>query len=171
MARIWNTPVFILATVYFVVDVVSSYVTLPITVWLAKKRLFERVRLWVISLGPYPSLALFAVPVIILEPAKPLSAYLIGTGHFFAGAVVFITAEVLKLTFVERLFQLNREKLLSIPAFAWGYQYWRHIMDVIESMEAWKAARRLAANAARMVRTRWSQYKHARRLSRLPYHS
>jgi hypothetical protein len=171
MARIWNTPVFILATVYFVVDVVSSYVTQPITVWLAKKRLFERVRRWVISLGPYPSLALFAVPVIILEPAKPLSAYLIGTGHFFAGAVTFITAEVLKLTFVERLFQLNREKLLSIPAFAWGYQYWRHIMDVIESMEAWKAARRLAADAARMVRTRWSQYKHARRLSRLPYHS
>jgi hypothetical protein len=171
MARIWNTPVFILATVYFVVDVVSSYVTQPITVWLAKKRLFERVRRWVISLGPYPSLAVFAVPVIILEPAKPLSAYLIGTGHFFAGAVTFITAEVLKLTFVERLFQLNREKLLSIPAFAWGYQYWRHIMDVIESMEAWKAARRLAADAARMVRTRWSQYKHARRLSRLPYHS
>ncbi len=171
MARVWNTTIFILATVYFVVDVVSSHVTQPITVWLAKKKLFERMRLWVLSLGPYPSLALFAVPVIILEPAKPLSAYLIGTGHFFAGAVVFITAEVLKLTFVERLFQLNRNKLLSIPAFAWGYQYWRHMMDVIESMEAWKAARRLAANAARMVRTRWSQYKRARTLARLPYHS
>jgi hypothetical protein len=171
MARVWNTPLFILATVYFVVDVMSSHVTQPITVWLAKKRLFERLRLWVLSLGPYSSLALFAVPVIILEPAKPLSGYLIGTGHFFAGAVVFITAEVLKLTFVERLFQLNREKLLSIPAFAWGYRYWRHIMGVIESMEAWKAARRLAADAARMVRTRWSQFKRARRLSRLPYHS
>jgi hypothetical protein len=60
MARIWNTPVFILATVYFVVDVVSSHVTQPITAWLAKKKLFERVRLWVLSLGPYPSLALFA---------------------------------------------------------------------------------------------------------------
>jgi hypothetical protein len=96
---------------------------------------------------------------------------LIGTGHFFAGAVVFITAEVLKLTFVERLFQLNREKLLSIPAFAWGYRYWRHIMGAIESMEAWKTARRLAADAARMVRIRWSQFKLARRLSRLSYHS
>src|ERR1700687_4707118 len=171
MARIWNTPVFILATAYFVVDGVLSHVTQPITVWLAKKRLFERVRLWVISLEPYPSLALFAVPVIILEPAKPLSAYLIGTGHFFAGAVTFITAEVLKLTFVERLFQLNREKLLSIPAFAWGYQYWRHMMDVLESMEVWKASRRLAADAARIFRTRWSQHKRAQRLSRLPYHS
>jgi hypothetical protein len=175
MARVWNTPIFILATMYFVVDVVSSHITQPIARWLAKKKLFERVRLWIISLGPYPSLALFAVPLIILEPAKPMSAYLIGTGHFFAGAVTFITAEVLKLTFVERLFQLNRNKLLSIPAFAWGYQYWRHMMDVIESMEAWKAARRLAADAARMARTRWSQFRHqykrAQRLSRLPYHS
>jgi len=171
MARVWNTPVFILATAYFVVDGVLSHVTQPIAVWLARKKLFERVRLWIISLGPYPSLALFAVPLIILEPAKPLSAYLIGTGHFFAGAVIFITAEVLKLTFVERLFQLNRNKLLSIPAFAWGYQYWRHMMDVIESMEVWKASRRLVADADRIGRTRWSQLKRARRLSRLPYHS
>jgi hypothetical protein len=77
---------------------------------------------WAFALRPYPSLALFAVPVILLEPAKPLAGYLIGTGHFFAGAVTFIAAEVLKLTFVERLFQLNRTKLLSIPAFSWGYR-------------------------------------------------
>jgi hypothetical protein len=161
MARIWNTPVFILATAYFVVDGVFSYVTQPITVWIAKKKLFERARIWVTSLRPYPSLALFAVPVILLEPAKPLAGYLMGTGHFFAGAVTFITAEVLKLTFVERLFQLNRKKLLSIPAFAWGYRYWRHMMDVVESMEVWKASRRLAENARRILRTRWFQFKHA----------
>jgi hypothetical protein len=131
MARIWNTPVFILATVYFVADGILSHVTRPITAWIAKKKLFERMRLWVTSLRPYPSLALFAVPVIILEPAKPLAGYLLGTGHFFAGAVTFVTAEVLKLTFVEQLFQLNRAKLLSIPAFAWGYQYWRHMMEGI----------------------------------------
>jgi hypothetical protein len=158
MARVWNTPVFIIATVYFVVDGVFSHVTRPITVWLAKTKLLERARRWVTLLGPYPSLALFAVPVIILEPAKPLAAYLLGTGHFFFGAVTFITAEVLKLTLVERLFQLNRKKLLSIPAFAWGYRYWRNMMDVVEAMKVWRASRRLVANAAYMVRTRWLQY-------------
>jgi hypothetical protein len=115
----------IIATVYFIVDSVFSHVTRPITVWLAKKKFLERARLWITSLRPYPSLAIFAVPVIMLEPAKPLAGYLLGTGHFFFGAVTFITAEVLKLTLVERLFQLNRKKLLSIPAFAWGYRYWR----------------------------------------------
>ena len=62
-----------------------------------------------------------------------------GTGHFGAGAITFVTAEVLKLTFVDQLFQLNRRKLLSIPAFASGYHYLRRMMDLVESMEAWKA--------------------------------
>jgi len=165
MARVLNMPFFILATVYFIADGVFSYVTQPVSAWIAKKAPFERARIWVTSLRPYPSLALFAVPVVLLEPAKPFAGYLIGTGHFFAGAVTFIMAEVLKLTFLERLFQLNRTKLLSIPAFAWGYRYWRHMMDVVESLEVWKASRRLAADAARMVRTRWNQYKRAQRLS------
>src|SRR6202011_1184611 len=132
MARVWNTPVFVLATMYFIVDGVFSHVTQPVTVWIAKKKIFERARIWVVSLRPYPSLALFAVPVIILEPAKPLAGYLAATGHFWAGAITFVAAEVLKLSLVERLFQLNRKKLLSIPAFAAGYKYWRRMMDVIE---------------------------------------
>jgi hypothetical protein len=169
MARLWKSPVFILATVYFVVDGVFSLVTRPITVWMAKKKLFERMRLWVTSLRPYPSLALFALPVIILEPAKPLAGYLLGTGHFFAGAVTFITAEVLKLTFVERLFQLNREKLLSIPAFAWGYQCWRHMMKVVESMEVWRTSRRSAAIVANMFRP-WAATKHAQKIPSTAVH-
>jgi hypothetical protein len=153
MARVWNAPVFILATVYFIVDAVFSFATRPITAWLAKRKLFERTRLWVISLRRYPSLALLVVPVVILEPAKPLAGYLLATGHFFAGAVIFITAEVLKLTFVERLFQLNRNKLLSIPAFAWAYRRWRDMMDLVESMEVWKVSRRLVHSGAGFIRT------------------
>jgi hypothetical protein len=111
----------------------------------------------------------FAVPVIILEPAKPLAGYLLGTGHFFFGAVTFITAEVLKLTLVEQLFQLNRKKLLSIPAFAWGYRYWRDIMDLVESLEVWRASRSLVANAGGMVRARWLQLKQIRPF--YPFHA
>src|SRR5258705_13318399 len=99
MARVWNTAVFILATAYFVVDGLLSHVTQPITAWLAVEKLFERVRRWIIFLGPYSSLALFAVPLIILVTAKPFSAYLIVTGHFFAGAVTFINEEGFQLTF------------------------------------------------------------------------
>ena len=167
MTRVWNTPVFIIATVYFVVDGVFSYVTRPVTEWIARQALLERVGRWVRSLRPYPSLALFAVPVILLEPAKPLSGYLIATGHFFAGAVIFITAEVLKLTIVERLFQLNKDKLLSIPVFAWGYRYWRVMMDTVESLEIWKASRRLVDQVGNMWRAIFHRSKDVRGEPRL----
>ena len=167
MARILKAPVFVIATIYFVVDGVFSHLTHPITVWISRKKLFERVRLWIISLRPYPALALFAVPVIVLEPAKPLSGYLIATGHFFAGAVIFIAAEVLKLTVVERLFHLNKNKLLSIPAFASGYRYWRQLVDAIESMEIWKASRRRVLEAVNGFRAAWHGSKIARVAHRL----
>src|SRR4030081_3613425 len=167
MARIWKTSILLLATLYFVLDGLFFYVTRPISVWMSKMRFLERIRRWITSLRPYPSLALFAVPVIILEPAKPLSAYLLGSGHFFAGAVVFISAEVLKLTVVERLFHLNKEKLLSIPAFQWAYQYWRQMMDLVESLEVWKASRRIIAKAGRSLRVSWHQFKLARAAQRL----
>ena len=152
MTRVWNTPVFAIATVYFILDGVFSYITRPITAWLSKKAFLVRVRRWVTSLGPYPSLALFAVPVVALEPAKPLSAYLIATGHFFAGAVVFISAEVLKLTVVERLFQLNKKKLLSFRVLAWCYEYWRRMIDFLESTRAWQVSRRMTIKALDWLR-------------------
>ena len=37
MDRIWKTPVLVLATVYFVLDGLFSYVTRPITAWISKK--------------------------------------------------------------------------------------------------------------------------------------
>ena len=117
-----------------------------------------------------PALALLAAPVIILEPAKPLAGYLLGTGHFAAGAITFVTAEVLKLTCIEQLVQLNRNKLLSIPAFAFGYRYWRQMMDLVESMEAWKVSRRLADKAAYLLRTRWLQFKRVHHLQFRLYH-
>jgi hypothetical protein len=164
LVRIWKTAVLVVATAYFVMDGVLSYVTRPITVWIAKRNLFERARLWIVSLRPYPALALLVVPVIILEPAKPLAGYLMGTGHFGAAAITFVAAEVLKLTFVEQLFQFNRKKLLSIPVFAFGYQYWRQMMDLAESMEIWKASRKLADNTAHLLRARWLQFKRAHHL-------
>jgi hypothetical protein len=161
MARIWKTPLFVLAAAYFVLDGLFSYVTRPIAARLGRMQIFERTRRWIVSLRPYPSLALFAVPVIILEPVKPLAGYLVATGHLVAAAITFVTGELLKLTCVERLFELNRKKLLSIPAFAAGYKYWRRMMDVVESLEVWKVSRRLVNHAAQIVRVRWLRLKRA----------
>ena len=93
----------------------------PISRWIGRHLQFKRLRGWIRSLSPYCSLALFSVPVIILEPVKPVAAYLAATGQVVSGAVTFIVGELLKLVLVERLFHLTRDKLMRIPAFAWVY--------------------------------------------------
>jgi hypothetical protein len=139
--RILRSAIFVVATVYFIVDAIFLKVAAPIARWLARKKIFIRFRKWIGSLRPYPSLALFAVPVILLEPVKPVAAYLMATGSVSAGMTVLITGELLKLVIIERLFKLCRLKLLKIPIFAWGYGHWRDGVKWIVSMRAWQAAR------------------------------
>lgn len=141
MKRILRSAIFVVAAVYFVVDALFLKVAAPIARWMAKKRIFIRARKWIGFLGPYPSLALFAVPVILLEPVKPVSAFLMATGRVSAGMTVLIAGELLKLIIIERLFKLCRVKLLKIPIFAWGYRHWRDGINWIVSTQAWQGAR------------------------------
>jgi hypothetical protein len=138
---ILKSAVFVIATVYFMVDAVFLKVAAPIARWMGRKRIFIRLRKWIGSLRPYPSLALFAAPVILLEPVKPVAAYLVASGNFSVGMMVLIAGELLKLVIIERLFKLCRLKLLKIPIFAWGYGHWQDGVNWIVSMKAWQAAR------------------------------
>src|SRR5712671_1235083 len=123
--RILKPVTYVLAAVYFLVDAVFMSVAKPISNWIARHLVLRRLRAWIRSLSPYPSLALFSVPVIVLEPVKPVAAYLAATGQFLSSIATLITGEHLKLVLVERLFSLTRDKLLKIPVFARGYEKFR----------------------------------------------
>jgi uncharacterized membrane protein len=169
--RILKFAVFALATVYFVVDAVFLTVAKPMADWIAELHLFAGMREWIVSLRPYPTLALFAVPLIVLEPIKPASAYLAGTGHISAGLTLLVVGEVLKLVLVERLFAIGRNKLMSIPAFAWVYGEYRQIMDRLQSTEAWQAVRNwcaIAKGALRSYAVQLKSYRNAARISVQP---
>jgi hypothetical protein len=97
-----------------------------------------------------------------------MAAYLMATGHLAFGLGSLVSAEILKLTVVERLFQLNRNKLLSIRAFAWSYGYWRLVIDWVESSEAWQAMLLLKTRTVQKFRgffKRWKTSPKARRIS------
>ncbi|MFT4120127.1 hypothetical protein [Bradyrhizobium sp.] len=144
MKRILTPITYILAAIYFLVDAVFMAMARPISRWLGRHFEFKRLRAWIRSLPPYPSLALFSVPVIILEPIKPVAAYLVATGQFLSGAGAFIVGELLKLVLVERLFHLTRDKLMKIPAFAWGYGKFVEARAWLQATEAWRAIRALS---------------------------
>jgi hypothetical protein len=151
--RLLKPVIVLLATVYFVVDAVLMVVARPVTDWLSERRIFCGLKAWIVSLSPYPTLALFALPVILLEPAKPYAAYLVATGHFITGLTVFAVGEILKLVVIERLFSVSCQKLLSIPAFAWGYGHYCRIMTFLKATSVWQAVRRWSKIAQYSIRS------------------
>ena len=140
----------------------------PLANWIAEYWIFRSLRVWIGSLRPYPTLALLAVPVIVLEPVKPVAAYLAGTGHVTTGMIVLVAGEILKLVLVERLFSVSRDKLMSIPAFAWTYGKYRQATDWLESLEAWQTTRRWMRLSQHVVRRYIQRMKASHKLERLP---
>jgi hypothetical protein len=150
--RILNVITYVLAAIYFLVDAVFMAVAKPISDWIGRHLALRTLRAWIRSLPPYPSLALFSVPVILLEPVKPVAAYLAATGQFLSSVATLITGELLKLVLVERLFSLTRDKLMKIPTFAWGYGKFRQAKAWLEATPAWRTMRALSRAARDYVR-------------------
>lgn len=146
----------VLAILYFLIDgIVLSLIRKPMA-WLMHRPLVARLMAQIARLGPYATLALMLVPIVVLEPLKPLALYLIAKKHLFAGTVVLAVAEVLKVVIVERLFHLSRSKLMHIPAFARVYHFTAEWLSYLEALPPWQfvmrrvdeikaAARRLRA--------------------------
>jgi hypothetical protein len=142
--RILKVLAYVAAGLYLLVDAIFMTLAKPIANWIDKYVPLRRLRDWIRSLPPYPSLALFSVPVLVLEPIKPIAAYLAATGQFLSGALTFIFGELLKLVLVERLFSLTREKLMKIPTFARLYGWYSHAIAWLKATEAWRTLESLA---------------------------
>jgi hypothetical protein len=159
LSRIFKPFVFLIAGIYFLVDAIFFTLFKPVLRRLADYWVLESVRAWIVSLRPYPALALFIVPVILLEPVKPVAAYLTATGHIAGGLMVFIVGELLKLLLIERLFSVSRDKLMSIPVFAWCYDKFCQGQDWVISLQAWQLVRRWSFNAKHAVQRHVLEFK------------
>jgi hypothetical protein len=150
--RILKLIAYIAAAIYFVADVLFVTIARPISRWFAANFPMPSLRAWIKSLPPYPCLALFSVPVILLEPVKMIAAYMAATGQFIWAAVTFAVGEILKLVLVERLFELTKTKLLKIPAFAWAYGHYARAKAWVKQTEAFKAMRALSKSIREHMR-------------------
>jgi hypothetical protein len=169
--RILKLFLFPVAAIYFVADALFWNLAKPVARRLADRRIFAGLRAWIVSLRPYPTLALFLVPVIILEPVKPVAAYLTAMGHIIGGLSVLAAGEILKLVLIERLFSVSRDKLMSIGAFAWCYDRFVRARNWVESLEAWQLMRRLSLTTKYAIRGYLREMKIARKLERLSWQS
>jgi hypothetical protein len=136
------TPLgYCLVAAYFVVDLVFETVARPLSAWIGRLKILQPLNAWIAGLRPYPALALFSIPVVILEPVKPVGAFLVSTGRVAEGTLTIVAGEILKITLVERLFRLTRDRLMQIPTFAILYRHWIWFHEWVMSSEIWRWAR------------------------------
>jgi hypothetical protein len=61
--------------------------------------------------GPYKSLAVLLVPLLVVEPIKMTGFAFVGLGHWFCGACLVVRS----LLVVDRLFRVVKSKLYTMP--------------------------------------------------------
>lgn len=65
--------------------------------------------------GPYKSLALLMVPLLIVEPVKMTGVAFVGLGHWVGGACMIIGGYAAGLLVVDRLYRVMKSNLYTIP--------------------------------------------------------
>ena len=96
------------------------------------------VRRHIQQLGPYQSLALMLLPILLVEPLKIVALFVAGSGHWLTGTGMMIAAYAVSLVFVERLFKVVKSKLMTMNWFAHIWTWYTAMRDT-----AWRRLRAL----------------------------
>jgi hypothetical protein len=163
MKRLLKCLGYALVTIYFVADLVFESVARPLSAWIGGLRILQPLYAWIARLRPYPALALFSVPVVILEPVKPIGAFLVAAGHVVSGVLTIAVGEILKITLVERLFRLTRDRLMQIPTFVMVYHPWMRFHEWVTSSEIWRWSQQRIAQLKALIRRAVASTTTARR--------
>jgi hypothetical protein len=67
------------------------------------------------QLGPYKSLAILLVPLLIVEPVKMAGMAFVGLGHWAGEVCMIVGAYSASLLVVDRLYRIVKSKLYTIP--------------------------------------------------------
>jgi hypothetical protein len=141
-------PIAIVVALYFLFDDLVLGTLRPFFRWLASLRIIARIEQALRGLSPTVSLLVFAVPFAILEPPKLVAIYLMAVGHVRTGTILLISAHLASIIFVERLFHVTRDKLLTIGWFAAAHGWVVAVRDraliVARRTAVWRAAVRLS---------------------------
>ncbi len=151
-----------LAIVYFILDAIFFRLSQAVFTAFARLGLFAWLSDLLRRLPPYAALAVFVVPLAVLEPAKPVGAWRIATGHPVQGIAIIVIAEIIKLVAVERMFHVNKDKLLTIPAFAWAYGWFLRWLGLINGLPGVAAVKRLWSDLRARAAALWRRWTHRR---------
>jgi hypothetical protein len=105
------------------------------------------VRRHIRRLGPYQSLALMLLPILLVEPLKIVALFVAGHGHWLTGTGMLIAAYGVSLVVVERLFKVVKFKLMTMNWFADLWRSFTAVRDRMFGRQPGQAVRQLVDRA------------------------
>jgi len=111
------------------------------------------------TLPPYPSLALFLLPTLMLLPVKLLALWFIGQGKVLSGTLVILAAKLVGTAVLARLFSLTRPALMQLAWFARVFTRWMNWKTrlLLQVRDSWPW--RLGRIVKHRMRQRWQRLK------------
>lgn len=183
LKAVLSVPLVVLAVPLFLLEELFWHWLGPLTAAFARLAPVARIEAAIRRLPPYPAMALFLLPWLIILPVKLVALGLIATGHLINGALIFAAGELLGVGFLHRIYILCRPALLSLGWFIRLEQIvlkirdWAH--DHLERWQVWRLARDWTRRILGRLRDRlfsdragslWQRFEAARRLVRIRLH-
>jgi hypothetical protein len=115
-------------------------------------RLIDRLPVWV-------ALLMFGIPFVVAETGAAFCVFIAATGHILAGSVGYVAVKIFGFGLVVPIFDLTRERLMTLPWFAYLYEkllaFHHFALGLIAPYRA--AARKLAGDLVARVRALWAR--------------
>ncbi|MEZ5845086.1 MAG: hypothetical protein R3D27_15325 [Hyphomicrobiaceae bacterium] len=131
--------------------------------WLARFRIVARLEAAISDLPPYPSLAVFALPSLILFPVKIFGLWLLASGQVLLAGALLLVAKVVSTALVARLFMLTRPALLQIAWFKRLYDWfmpWKEaLFAYVRASFVWRYGRVVKSRIKQLTRRLWSRWR------------
>jgi len=112
------------------------------------------------AMPAWAALLLFGIPFIVAETGAFVCVVIAATGHVVAGASGYVVVKVFGFGLVIPIFDLTRDKLLTMPWFAVIYQRVMVFHDFAERLVApyRRAAAALIAGLRARARAYWQRF-------------
>jgi hypothetical protein len=81
----------------------------------------DAARRWIGVAPAFIAVLLFGIPLAVSEVGAFVSVVTMATGHVMAGAALYVLMKIFGLVLVPIIFEITRDKLMTLPWFVWAY--------------------------------------------------
>ena len=138
----------------------------PLAAFLARLARFApiaRLETTVMRLPPYPALAVFTVPVVLVLPLKLIALAWIAGGHVLWATLLFVFAKIAGTAVVARIFHLTQPALMQLGWFARSYDTimpWKHeLVERIRASRTWRIGRVIKFRGKHAAHAAWQRLR------------